>query len=387
MEDVTLWRKTLRRWGRPVMQLPFSLVGRRLREERFLLLLICLFFPIWGWTAAAPREMVSLVDWHTIAALAGLILLSRALEGSGALALGAAFALSRLRTERSLTVGLVMISAALAAVVTNDVALFIVIPLTLAMGQFTRLPLCRLFIFQALAVNAGSALSPIGNPQNLYLWQVSEVGFLEFVWHMLPLALPFSFVLGVAILIGFRRRDVTVDSTPLPDSSFHRRLFWPALFGYPVFLLALEFGRPLMGLALVAAALAVVHPRLLLRLDLCLLLIFILMFINLGLLAQLPALAALAAEPAATPTGTYLVGALLSQVISNVPATIFLAPLTNDWRALAWGCNVGGFGLAIGSLANLIALRLARQPGMLREFHLWSIPIFVVCLLASLLLL
>ena len=66
--------------------------------------------------------------------------------------------------------------------------------------------------------------------------------------------------------------------------------------------------------------------------------------------------------------------------MSNVPAAIFLAPFTDDWRGLAWGVSVGGFGLAIGSLANLIALRLARQPGLWLEFHLWSVPMLILAL-------
>jgi len=75
-------------------------------------------------------------------------------------------------------------------------------------------------------------------------------------------------------------------------------------------------------------------------------------------------------------------GVLLSQIISNVPAAIFLEPFADDWQRLALGVNIGGFGLAIGSMANLIALRLARQSGLMLQFHLWSIP----CLLLTLLL-
>jgi Na+/H+ antiporter NhaD/arsenite permease-like protein len=102
------------------------------------------------------------------------------------------------------------------------------------------------------------------------------------------------------------------------------------------------------------------------------------MFIDLGLLAGLPAIAALAAEVETGPGGILTAGILLSQLISNVPAAIFLAGFTDDWVALAWGVSVGGFGLAIGSMANLIALRLAREPGLWWAFHRWSIPALAV---------
>ena len=73
------------------------------------------------------------------------------------------------------------------------------------------------------------------------------------------------------------------------------------------------------------------------------------------------------------PGGDISVGVLLSQTVSNVPATLLLAE-QSEWQPLAWGVSVGGFGLAIGSMANLIALRLAHQPGIWTEFHRWSLP-------------
>jgi Na+/H+ antiporter NhaD/arsenite permease-like protein len=68
----------------------------------------------------------------------------------------------------------------------------------------------------------------------------------------------------------------------------------------------------------------------------------------------------------------------LSQAISNVPAAIMLAEFTKDWRALAFGVSVGGFGIAIGSLANLIAVRLSKTRGVWLPFHLVSIPFWLV---------
>ena len=68
----------------------------------------------------------------------------------------------------------------------------------------------------------------------------------------------------------------------------------------------------------------------------------------------------------------------MSQGISNVPAAIMLAEFSKDWRALAFGVSVGGFGIAIGSLANLIAVRLSGEKGMWTPFHIVSIPFWIV---------
>ncbi|HEX3982774.1 MAG TPA: hypothetical protein VHX12_03690, partial [Acidisoma sp.] len=69
---------------------------------------------------------------------------------------------------------------------------------------------------------------------------------------------------------------------------------------------------------------------------------------------------------------------LLSQFISNVPTTILLANYSSDWQSLAWGVDMGGFGLAVGSLANLIALRLAGPRGNLAAFHAWAAPFLLL---------
>lgn len=105
-----------------------------------------------------------------------------------------------------------------------------------------------------------------------------------------------------------------------------------------------------------------------------------LMFVNLGLLARLPFMPPLVDVLLALPGADIAGAVVLSQVISNVPATIFLAEFSDHWYALAWGANVGGFGLAIGSLANLIALRLGRQPGLWLAFHGWSLLMLLISL-------
>jgi len=78
------------------------------------------------------------------------------------------------------------------------------------------------------------------------------------------------------------------------------------------------------------------------------------------------------------PLTLYGTGVAVSQFISNVPATILLSSYPHDWRTLAWGVDMGGFGLLAGSLANLIALRLGGQRGSLWAFHAWSVPFLVL---------
>jgi Na+/H+ antiporter NhaD/arsenite permease-like protein len=361
------------------------LLGRWLRTEWLLVLLMLLFPLMLVLVPSSPAALAELVDWKTIGALAGLMVLSRALEASGLIDRAGRYVVVRLRGERVLAMAMVVFAAILSAIVTNDVALFVTVPLTLALSRLAPLPVGRFVIFQALAVNAGSAVSPVGNPQNLYLWQLSETGFGAFVMVMLPVCAAMLAILLVLIPFAFARRSVKLGEPPaaLP---LQRGLMITALCAYPLFLLLVNAGLAVSAAAIVIGFCAIFHRSVLRLVDWPLLLVFVLMFVNLGLLGRLPAIADAVPVAMEMPGGAFALGALISQVMSNVPAAIFLAPFTQDWQALAWGVNVGGFGLAVGSLANLIALRLARLPGLWREFHYWSVPVFALSFVAGIFL-
>lgn len=360
-------------------------LGAWLRREWLLVLLFALLPALLRVAPAGPADLVAMVDWKTIDALAGLMVLSRGLELSGLIDRLGRAVIARLHTERGLAAALMLFAALLSAIVTNDVALFVTVPLTLALARLSPLPTGRLVIFQALAVNAGSAASPIGNPQNLLLWQAFDLGFVEFLLAMLPLSAAMMALLLALTPLAFAARRVALPETtsPLPLT---RGLAAVSLAAYPVFLLLLNAGLALPAALFVFAVYAVAFRGVLLSIDWPLLAVFILMFVDLGLLASLPAVATAIPDLLGVPGGAYTLGAALSQGMSNVPAAIFLVLFTDDWRALAWGVSVGGFGLAIGSLANLIALRLARQPGLWREFHLWSLPMLALSFAAGALL-
>ena len=348
----------------------------RFAEDRLLLVLLAGLAALLLLAPQRALDLPALVDWRTIAALAGLLVLSRGIEDSGLLARAGRVLLARLRGERRLAAALILFSAALSAVVTNDVALFIVVPLTASLCRVAHLPLGRLVIFEALAVNAGSTASPVGNPQNLFLWQSSSAGFVEFTLAMLPLAATLLILLLALVPLGFPARAITIDGH-VSAPPLQPRLVMLSLPLYPAFLVAAELGHTLWAAAAVIALYAALARQVLREVDWLLLLVFVLMFADLGLLAGLPWIAAQAPALLEMPGGLLLAGALLSQFISNVPATIFLDAFTDDWRTLAWAVAVGGFGTAVGSLANLIALRLSGQPNLWREFHLWSVPVLL----------
>jgi Na+/H+ antiporter NhaD/arsenite permease-like protein len=325
----------------------------------------------------APRPLTTLpglVDWQTVMTLAGLLILTKAIEYSGLLIWLAHRLVHHIHSERGLALLLVVLAAGLSMIVTNDVALFVVVPLVLSLHELTPLPLKRLVIVIALAVNAGSILTPLGNPQNLFLWQVSGVSFGKFVVALAPLCafLMAMLIVLTACLFKPNALDLSKDA---PPQRVDRALAGVAALLFIAFVLLADAHHAGVALAAVAAGFVIWRIRIVLKIDWLLLLIFVLMFIVLRSVAALPwihhALTSLSLQ---TSLRAFAAGAVLSQAISNVPAAIVLAGFTHDWRALAYGVSVGGFGVAIGSLANLIAVRLSRERGVWLRFHLISVP-------------
>jgi Na+/H+ antiporter NhaD/arsenite permease-like protein len=323
-------------------------------------------------------SLPALVDWQTVLTLTGLLILTKAVEHSGFLMWAAHRVVHHIHSERALACLLIGLGAALSMLLTNDVALFVVVPLALSLHKLTPLPLKRLVVFVALAVNAGSILTPLGNPQNLFLWQTSGVSFGRFVWALAPLCAVLMAMLYLLTVASFRAKplDLSQDVEPHP---VERALIGVAAVLFIAFVLLADAHRPGIGLAGVAIGFLIWRPSIVLKIDWLLLLIFVLMFIVLRSVAALPHVHdAVSAWQLATPLKTYVAGAVLSQGISNVPAAIMLAEFSKDWRALAYGVSVGGFGIAIGSLANLIAMRLSNERGMWTQFHLFSVPFWIV---------
>ncbi|WP_312409372.1 SLC13 family permease [Comamonas sp.] len=349
-------------------------------------ILLALAIGFAAWQPRSPQATMALVDWQTIGALAGLLAITQAVERSGMLQATAQRLLTRVSTLRGLALLLTATAALLSALVTNDVSLFLLVPLTAVLAAQAHLPLARLVVLQALAVNAGSALTPIGNPQNLYLWHRSGESFLGFMAMMGPtVAIMLAWVF-VAVWWLVPRTAITLKPAAAP-TAVQPRLLTMAVLLFVAFVIALERHWTLTGLGLVFGVFALAAPRVLRGVDWALLATIALMFVVLRQVAELPAMQTLLLQwPIAEGWRAYLAAIVASQVISNVPATILLDGTVRDLPALAAGVSVGGFGCVLGSLANLIALRLARLPNCMWEFHCISIPFLLVCAASAALL-
>lgn len=333
---------------------------------------------------------VSYIDWDTLALLFALMAVMKGFQKAGLFVYLGNQLLKRTHTSRSMLLVLVFLPFVCSMVITNDVSLITFVPfgfIVLRLANQERL-LVPLVVLQTVAANLGSMLTPMGNPQNLYLYAQSGLGFGAFCGLMLP----FVALSGILLaLLGSVMR-----SQPIHEVSVEVRLGKPrdllaCSFGFLLCLLAIFDVLPPLAVAAVLAVFLLIAARSILRdIDYALLLTFAAFFVFIGNIGNVPEFQQFLASALAGRVA--LVAVLASQVISNVPAALLLSGFTEEWNALIVGCNLGGLGTLIASMASLISYKMvAREyPDRCRRYFGWftlcNVVLLVILYLLSLLL-
>ena len=245
--------------------------------------------------------------------------------------------------SKVIPLNLVLTTFFLSMVVTNDIALIIIVPLTLSLNMNRK---DILVILEVLAANSGSALTPVGNPQNLYIYWFYGIHPDVFIKTIAPFSLVF---LGLLIICSFLVKTRS-DLQRYTVQKINKKAY---LYGVSLVVVLLTVFRILpiiTGILVIIFVLA--FDRKALRIDYALLFSFLCFF---GIADNLKTILSTEINHSGH---IFLLSALASQVMSNVPATLLFAKFTSNWEALLWGSNAGGFGSLFGSLANLIAYRL-----------------------------
>ncbi len=301
------------------------------------------------------------VDVRTLGVLFALMGVVSCLSGRGMLDAAARVILRRATNLRAVCLALVLLCFFASMLVTNDVALMAFVPLAAALlARSAPGWLAYAVAMQAVAANLGSAVTPFGNPQNLYLFSRYALSLPALLQTMLPLA-------GVSLL-AVTLLCLPIPRAPIPPPVAPAAPVRPATWRAPLLLLALCVLAVLRALpwwgaaAAVLAYLLVFDRAALRRVDYALLATFVFFFVFVGNLGAYPPVADWL-RGLLTGRET-LVSALTSQVVSNVPAALMLSGFTENARGLLLGTNIGGLGTPVASMASLIALRLySRAPG------------------------
>ncbi|WP_081367749.1 SLC13 family permease [Ruminococcus flavefaciens] len=266
--------------------------------------------------------------------------------------------LQKTGTVRRLGAVMILICFFSAMLVTNDVALITFVPLTLLIYSNIKddKSLILTIVLESAAANLGSMMTPVGNPQNLFLYDKYGLTAMTFVKTMLPVG-----ALGLAAVL-LLTLFLPKDKCEAPKRNDNKLPVIKAAVYTGVFVLCIAAVFRLVPdwvclIAAIAAAL-ICDVKLLLKIDYILLATFVCFFVFVGNIARIDAVSEFFYG---ILTGRELiVSALLSQLISNVPAAVMLAEFTDNGTQLLLGVDIGGFGTIIASMASLIAFQIYR---------------------------
>lgn len=329
---------------------------------------------------------VDYIDLRVLCLLFCLMAVVAGLQECGLFLVLAQRLLAGERPVRLISLTLILLPFFCSMLVTNDVALITFVPFAILVLEMVgrRDLLIPIICLQTVAANLGSMATPVGNPQNLFLYAHFSLSMGDFLSLLLPLTLISLVGLAAAGLYFGGKGWISVSFPEQVRLTSPKHL---ALYLVLFVLCLLSVCRILpYGIltVLVIVALLLARRQLLGQVDYMLLLTFVCFFIFSGNLGQMPAVrAGLGDLLARSPL---LCSAAASQIISNVPAAVLLSGLTEDWKGLLAGVDVGGLGTPVASLASLISMKfyLRSREAKPLPYFLWFTAANVVGLLVLL---
>lgn len=383
--------------------------------------------------AAVPPDAAyaEYVDLRTIGMLFSLMTIMCGLSRLGVFRIACRHLLGVVRGPRRLALALTLLAFFSSMLITNDVALVTFVPFALLALRTLDSPrhACFTVVMMTIAANLGSMLTPIGNPQNLYLYSMSHMDLAGFLLLMLPYAAAaLTLLVGAIAFFGripehpkgtaVRRTGADsadtssagVDSTAAgiedgktvkpaadgadtleppqlatdaddPAPSPLRVIPWATLF--VLALLSVAHILPYQAIVVATIAVALIADRrALAHVDYALLVTFIAFFVFVGNVGRIEMVSAALAQ--LIDGHELAVSVIASQVLSNVPAAILLSGFTSNFAALVIGTNLGGLGTLIASMASLIsykqvALVLPCEKGRyFMLFTMWNVAFLAI---------
>lgn len=348
-------------------------------------------------------QYISYIDYRVLALLFCLMTVMEGFKSTGFFAAVAGKLLEKVKTFRQLYLVLVFLCFFTSMWITNDVALLTFVPFTVLVLRMTGLEqeMIPVIVLQTIAANLGSMTTPVGNPQNLYLYSISGMGIGAFLQIMGPLTLISA---GLIFLICLIHRDFPIRQGMLGKENVGaRKAGENQVLAVLFFISLLSVFRilpwQLLLLIVLASCIGIKafckEKYLPLEADFGLLLTFVAFFIFIGNMGRICAVREVLSQ--VLNGRELLISFLCSQMISNVPAAILLSGFTQEYRGLLQGVNIGGLGTLIASLASLISYKFfaaeseqtpaaGTRGRYMLTFTIWNVGMALVLLAAAFLL-
>lgn len=369
------------------------------KKETVLFAAVLLAF---GSMVCVPPDMqyLSYIDYRVLALLFCLMTVMEGFKSTGFFAAVAGKLLEKVKTFRQLYLVLVFLCFFTSMWITNDVALLTFVPFTVLVLRMTGLEqeMIPVIVLQTIAANLGSMTTPVGNPQNLYLYSISGMGIGAFLQIMGPLTLISA---GLIFLICLIHKDFPIRQGMLGKEIVGvRKAGENQVLAVLFFISLLSVFRilswQLLLLIVLASCIGIKafckEKYLPLKADFGLLLTFVAFFIFIGNMGRICVVREVLSQ--VLNGRELLISFLCSQMISNVPAAILLSGFTQEYRGLLQGVNIGGLGTLIASLASLISYKFfaaeseqtpatGTRGRYMLTFTIWNVGMALVLLAAA----
>lgn len=315
----------------------------------------------------------SYIDFRTLGILLCLMLVVAGLQKLGIFDMLAEKVLQKAKTSTEIVVLLVALCFFSSMLITNDVALITFVPFTIVIMHKMPKPVCDYWLLKAVAMqtiaaNLGSMLTPVGNPQNLYLYGKAGVSISSLLRLMLPYSAAALLLLLIWICCAAGKApkcetsvtQLTSNSNSMKIKAADKPYFFAYILLFSFSLLCVSRVLSFQALLLVVLVYVLVcDPQVLRKADYSLLATFVALFIFIGNLGRIPAFSAFLKH--LLVGHETLTAVIASQFMSNVPTAILLSEFTANYKALLVGTNLGGLGTLIASMASLISFKYIAQ--------------------------
>lgn len=321
------------------------------------------------------------IDFKVLIILFNLMIIIAAFKSSKILDFLALRILEKCNNYQKIAFTLVFITFFSSMLITNDVALITFVPLTLILSKKIDKDPLKLIILQTISANLGSSFTPLGNPQNLFLYNFYSYDVLNFLKVTFPVLAASLVILAVMILILPKTKVIFI--TEEIEIKNRKQILYFCLLFILVVLSVMNIIDYKIPFALTLVSALLINKEYIKEVDYSLILTFIFFFIFIGSLSSFNVIKDFMSSILNSYHSTFLSGIVLSQAISNVPCAMLLASFTSFSDALILGVNIGGLGTLIASMASLISYKLYIQEGernqnYIKHFTLYNLVALII---------
>ena len=327
-------------------------------------------------TSFISPPKLSYIDFKVLVLLFNLMIVVAAFNELKILDSIAIKLLKKCNSYTSISIALVFITFVSSMIVTNDVALITFVPLSIVIAKKANINVLKIVIFQTLAANLGSSFTPMGNPQNLFIYSFYNLSPVDFFNITLPIIV-LSIVFLLVIIFKDNKLALNLKLDEIKIDNKRDTVLFSILF-LIILLSVFHLIDYRITLIITISMVFVLNKNLFTKVDYSLLITFIGFFIFVGNISTMDSVRNFMEGILSSGKSTFISSVAASQIISNVPATMLLSGFTDYFKELLLGVNIGGMGTLIASLASVISYKIytsefSNSDKYLKTFTLYNI--------------